>query len=274
MSFTDIQLQTIYTFLAAWGARFIIALVIFIVGKWLAKLFRNVIQRYLTRSKMDDMLVAFLGNIFYALALTFVIIASLSLLGINTTSLAAVLAAAGLAIGLALQGSLSNFASGVMLIIFKPFKTGDFIDAAGNQGVVTEVSIFTTTMKSGDNKRIIIPNSAITSGAIINYSAEEKRRIDLVFGCGYDDDLQKVKKVLEKLVAEDIRILRDPAATIAVSELGASSVDFVVRPWVRTEDYWAVRFDLTEAVKKAFDEEGISIPYPQQDVHMHEKKAA
>lgn len=269
----ELQWDQLQALLLGWGLKLLIAAIIFFVGRGLAKFFRNIIQNYLTKSNMDEMLVSFLGNIFYALALTFVIIAALSKLGINTTSLAAILAAAGLAIGLALQGSLSNFASGVMLIIFRPFHKGDFIDAAGNQGVVSEISIFTTTMKSGDNKVIIIPNSAITSGAIINYSAEEKRRIDLVFGCGYDDDLQKVKSVLERLVAADDRILKDPEATIAVAELGASSVDFVVRPWVKTEDYWAVRFDLTEAVKKAFDEEGLSIPYPQQDVHMHQKAA-
>ena len=196
-----------------------------------------------------------------------VIIASLNQLGVDTTSLIALIGAAGLAVGLALQGTLQNFAAGVMLIIFRPFKTGDFVEAGGCAGIVENVSIFNTVMRTGDNKEVTIPNGAIYGGTITNYSAKPTRRVDLVFGIGYDDDIKKAKAILEQLMNDDERILSDPAPLVAVGELADSSVNFNVRPWVNSADYWGVYFDLTENVKLAFDAAGISIPYPQMDVH-------
>ncbi len=185
----------------------------------------------------------------------------------------AVLGAAGLAVGLALQGSLSNFASGVLIVAFRPYRVGDYIEAGGVAGTVEDVQIFTTVMNSPDNKRIIVPNSHMMAGAITNYSANETRRINLVVGCGYGDDLDEVRQALEDIVAADSRILQDPPTTIAVSELGESSVNFVVRPWVKSQDYWGVHFDLTETIKKRFDANGISIPFPQRDVHVYQHQA-
>jgi small conductance mechanosensitive channel len=201
--------------------------------------------------------------------MVFVIIAAINTLGVQTTSFIAVIGAAGLAIGFALQGSLANFASGVMLIIFRPFKAGDFVEAGGTSGAVEAIHIFNTVLKTPDNKKVIIPNSKVTGDNIVNYSAKDTRRVDLVFGIGYEDDIRKAKQTLEQIVASDERVLKDPAPTIAVSELGDSSVNFVVRPWVNTADYWSVYFDLTEKVKLTFDDQGISIPFPQTDVHLH-----
>ncbi len=195
-------------------------------------------------------------------------------LGLQTTSLLAIFGAAGLAVGLALKDSLSNFSSGVMLILFRPFKVGDFIEAAGTAGVVEEVRIFSTMIRSGDNRQIIIPNGQIYGGTIVNVSAKPTRRIDLVFGIGYGDDIKKAKQIIAEVIAADERILKDPAPGIALGELGDSSVDINVRPWVNTPDYWPVRADLLENVKLAFDANGISIPFPQRDVHLHEVKSA
>jgi small conductance mechanosensitive channel len=205
----------------------------------------------------------------YAALLAFVIIAALGQLGIQTTSFIAILGAAGLAIGLALQGSLSNFSAGVLMIIFRPFKQGDFIEGAGVAGIVEEVHIFNTVLRTGDNKTIIIPNDALMGGNIINYSTQPTRRLDLVVGIGYDDDIKKAKNILNELMANDERILKDPAPTLGLLELADSSVNFAVRPWVNSSDYWGVHFDLLESIKLRFDAEGISIPYPQQDVHLH-----
>lgn len=201
--------------------------------------------------------------------MAFVIIAALGKLGMQTASFVAMIGAAGLAIGLALQGALTNFASGVLMIIFKPIKVGDFIDAAGAMGVVNEIGIFTTILKSLDNKVIIVPNGKLTKDNIINFTTENQRRIDIVAGVSYNDDLDKVRKVLESILSEDDRILKDPAPTIGVLELADSSVNFAVRPWVNTPDYWDVFFALQEKIKKRFDAENISIPFPQQDVHIH-----
>jgi small conductance mechanosensitive channel len=250
------------------------ALAIFVVGRWVARILLRVIQRIMVRAKVEDTLSKFIGNIAYAMMLAFVILAAINRLGVDTTSFAAIIAAAGLAIGFALQGSLANFAAGVMLIVFKPFKAGDFIEAGGCKGVVEEVHIFNTRMRTGDNVLIIIPNSQVTNGVITNFSAKDTRRIDLVFGCGYNDDLAAVKQYLEQVLTEDERILKDPEPVIAVGELGASSVDLIVRPWVKSSDYWAVRWDLTEKIKVGFDTQGFNIPYPQQDVHMHQVAAS
>lgn len=263
----------ITTYAVEYGTALIMAAVIFILGRWVARMVTRMVKLAMGRAKLDATLVSFLGNLVYGLLLAFVVIAALSQLGVETTSLAAIFAAAGLAIGLALQGSLANFAAGVLLIAFRPFKVGDFVEMAGTAGVVEEVNIFTTHLRTGDNKAIIVPNAAVTGGIITNYSAKDTRRVDMVFGIGYDDDIKAAKELLTRLVEADERILKDPAPTIAVAELGESSVDFVVRPWVKAADYWAVKFDLTETVKQEFDSAGISIPYPQRDVHVREAKA-
>ena len=260
----------VLTMLTPWAIRIGIALAIFIVGRWIARWLTNIVRKVMTKSNMDEMLINFLGNIIYMVLLLAVVMAALDNLGIQTTSLLAVFGAAGLAVGLALKDSLSNFSSGVMIILFRPFKVGDFIEAGGATGVVEEVRIFATIMKTGDNREIIVPNSQIYSGTITNYSAKATRRIDLVFGIGYDDDIAKAKQIMDDIMKQDDRILADPAPAVAVGELADSSVNFNVRPWVNSGDYWPVRADLLEKIKLAFDANGISIPYPQQDVHMHE----
>ncbi|MBU3004111.1 mechanosensitive ion channel family protein [Paraglaciecola arctica] len=257
------------TYVIPWGINIVMAIVIYIVGKIIVGMLVNVFGKVMARSKYDDMLIDFVKAIINAILMLFVIVASLDQLGVDTTSLVAILGAAGLAIGLSLQGSLQNFAAGVMLLVFRPFKAGDFIEAGGAMGVVKSISIFTTVMTTGDNKEIIIPNGSIYGGNITNYSAKETRRVDMVVGIGYDSDLKKAKEILKEMVAADERILKDPAPTVAVAELADSSVNFVVRPWVASADYWAVKFDFNEAVKLRFDAEGISIPFPQMDVHVH-----
>ncbi len=246
-----------------------IAAAILFGGIWLAKQIKKYVVLMMERRNVDALLASFSSNIVYVTLVAFVVIAALSQLGIQTTSFVAIIGAAGLAIGLALQGSLANFASGVMIIAFRPFKVGDFIEAGGVAGVVEGIQIFSTQMRTGDNKAIIIPNAGITGGNITNYSAKDTRRVDMVFGIGYDDDIKKAKDILLELIGDDDRILKDPEAVVAVSELADSSVNFVVRPWVKSADYWGVMFDFTEAVKLRFDKEGISIPYPQQDLHLH-----
>ncbi|OUS17791.1 mechanosensitive ion channel protein [Gammaproteobacteria bacterium 50_400_T64] len=252
-----------------YGVKIIVALLIFVIGKWVAKKMGSVTERMMKIREVDEALVNFASSMVYYALLIFVVIAALGQIGIQTASFVAIVGAAGLAIGLAMQGSLSNFASGVLIILFKPFKVGDFVEMAGAAGVVESIMIFTTEMKTGDNKKIIIPNSSVLGGVITNYSANDTRRVDLVVGIGYNDDIDKARSVLEALIDADGRILKDPAPLVAVSELADSSVNFVVRSWVNSADYWGVYFGLTEAVKKRFDQEGISIPYPQQDVHLH-----
>ena len=246
------------------------AIVVYFVGRFVVGILTGLLESIFNRAKVDETLARFLGNIARYVLLTFVILMALEQLGVDTTSMAAIMGAAGLAIGFALQSSLSNFASGVMIILFKPFRVGDFIEAAGTSGVVEEISIFSTLMRTGDNKQIIVPNGSVYGGNIINYSAKPTRRIDMVVGCGYGDDLRAVKAFLTILVESDERILRDPAPVVAVSELGDSSVNFVVRPWVNSADYWAVLWELNERVKLGFDERGFNIPFPQQDVHIHQ----
>jgi small conductance mechanosensitive channel len=244
-----------------------IAIAIFVIGRIVVKWIVKLVRKLMVRNEIDPILVNFIGAIVNAILLLFVVVASLDQLGVDTTSMVALVGAAGLAIGLALQGSLQNFAAGVMMIVFRPFKLGDFIEAGGVMGVVEQISIFSTTMKTGDNREIIIPNGQIYSGAITNYSARDTRRIDLVFGIGYDDDMLKAKKVMEDILAAHELVLEEPAPAVAVAELADSSVNFNVRPWVNSADYWGVRSDLIEKIKLAFDAEGISIPYPQMDVH-------
>ncbi|MDT0593464.1 mechanosensitive ion channel family protein [Glaciecola petra] len=258
-------------YIIPFGLKLVVAIIIYVVGKIVVNILIGVLGKLLSKSKYDPMLVDFLKAIARSVLMLFVIIAAIGHLGVDTTSLVAILGAAGLAIGLSLQGSLSNFAAGVMLLIFRPFKAGDFVDAGGDSGTVKNISIFTTLLVTPDNKEIIVPNGAIYSNNITNYSAKETRRVDMVFGIGYGDDLKKAKALLEEIVSADERILKDPGTQIAVAELGDSSVNFVVRPWVKSGDFWGVKFDITEAVKLRFDAEGISIPFPQMDVHVHKE---
>lgn len=257
------------TYIQPWFINVIIALAILFIGKWLAGFIKKVLAKILAKNNTDQMLADFVLSIAYVVLMFMVVIAALSQLGINTTSFVAIVAAAGLAIGFALQNSLQNFAAGVMIVLFKPFKEGDYIDAAGVDGIVENVSIFTSVLKTFDNKQIIIPNGQILNGPITNYSAKDTRRVDMVFGIGYDDNLKQAKEILERLVVEDERVLKDPSYTVAISELADSSVNFVVRPWVKSEDYLDVMWDMNEKVKLAFDEAGISIPYPQMDVYIN-----
>jgi len=257
-----------------WAINIGMALAIFLIGRIVVGLVTGLMRKLLGKAKMDEILVDFICSIAHAALVLFVIIAALDQLGVDTTSLVALLGAAGLAIGLAMKDSLANFAAGVMLIIFRPFKSGDFVEAGGTMGVVEKISVFSTTLRTGDNREVIIPNGAIYGGTITNYSARETRRIDLVFGIGYGDDIGKARDIMLRIMAADSRILKDPEPVVAVGELGASSVDFVVRPWVASGDYWAVRWELLEKVKLAFDAEGISIPYPQMDVHVEQPVAA
>ncbi len=251
-----------------------IALAIFFVGKIIARILANVVQGAMRRAKTDELLVGFIGNITYAVLLIAVVLAAVDSLGVNVTSLLAILGAAGLAVGLALKDSLANFAAGVMIIIFRPFKVGDWIEAAGASGTVDQIGLFATMLHSGDNQRIMVPNDSIINGNIVNTNALPTRRIDLIFGISYDDDIARAKEIIRAVLDADERILDDPAPVVRVGELADSSVNLQVRPWVKTEDYWGTRTDLLEIVKIRFDEAGISIPFPQQDVHYHEVRAA
>jgi len=266
--------ETLMAYATQYGLRIIVALLIFIVGRIIAKSMANGIRRILIRSKVDETLASFLKNITYYALIAAVVIAALGQAGINVTSFLAVLGAAGLAVGLALKDSLSNFAAGVMLILLKFFKTGDYVTAGGQSGTVTAINIFNTVLTTPDNKVITVPNSSVLGGTITNVTANDTRRVDMTFGIGYDDDLLKAKKTLERIVSEEPRVLPEPAPLIQVMELADSSVNFVVRPWVKTSDYWGVYYALTEKVKLVFDQEGISIPYPQQDVHIYPTKDA
>jgi small conductance mechanosensitive channel len=259
--------------LMEYGLQLLLAIVVLLVGKWVAKAVSNAVVNVMQKRNIDTTVSKFTGSICYAALFIIFIIAALGQLGIETASFVAIIGAAGLAVGFALQGSLSNFASGVLLILFRPIRAGDFVEAAGQAGVIDEVGIFSTIMKSGDNKVIIIPNSNIMGGNITNYSMEATRRIDLIVGIGYDADIRHAKKVLEEIVGQESRILKDPGTTIAVAELADSSVNFVVRPWVNSADYWGTKFDLLETIKLRFDQENISIPFPQMDVHVQSQES-
>ncbi len=252
------------------GLRLLTAIIILIVGKWVAKGIERVLEKVLDKRNVDKTVTKFLGNITFMMMMTLVVLAAVDKLGVKTTSFVAVVGAAGLAVGLALQGSLSNFASGVLLVLFRPFKVGDFIEAGGTLGVVEEIQVFATRLKTGDNKVITLPNSKIMDGAITNHTARDTRRAEFVFGIGYDDDLRKAKAILKEMFEAEERVLEDPAVQIVVKELGDSSVNLMVRAWTKAPDMWPVTWDMTEAVKLRFDEEGITIPYPQRDVHLHQ----
>jgi small conductance mechanosensitive channel len=260
-----VQIQEI---VAVWGLKVIAAIAIFIIGRWVAKGVRAGVRRMMKKTDVDPIVIGFVGSITYIALLAFVIIAALGQLGIQTTSFIAILGAAGLAIGLALQGSLANFAAGFLMIIFRPFKVGDFIEGAGVAGVVEAIQIFTTTLKTGDNKTIIIPNAKLSGDNIINYSAQTTRRVDMTVGVAYDADLSKVRDVLKDIISKESRVHSDPEPLIAVGELADNSVNFVVRAWTDTGDYWGVKFAMTETIKNRFDEAGIGIPFPQRDLHI------
>ncbi len=253
---------------AEYGIKVIGAIAIFIIGKWIAKKISRLIAKLMERGEVDSTLSAFIASIIDILLMVVVVLATVKNLGIDTTSLIAILGAAGLAIGLALQGTLGNIGSGVILILFRPFEVGNFISVGGESGTVEAITLFNTTLLTPDNKVILIPNSAVAAGNITNFSKKEERRVDFVFGIGYDDDLKLAKATLQEIIDADERILKDPASFIGVGELGDSSVNFTVRAWVKSADYWGVHFDTTEKVKLIFDEKGISIPYPQMDIHL------
>jgi small conductance mechanosensitive channel len=252
-----------------WAINIILALLIYLVGKWVARRVTNVCNKLLVKADMDPTLVNFLSNVVFAVLLVAVILAALDTVGIPVTSLMAIVGAAGLAVGLALKDSLGNFAAGVMLVLFRPFKAGDFVEVAGVAGSVQSIRIFSTVLTTPDNKEIIIPNSQISADTITNYSANDTRRVDLVFGVSYDDDLKVAREVLTRICSEHPAILKDPPTNIFVLNLGDNSVDFAVRPWVNSGDYWTVYGDLLEQGKVELEKAGCSIPYPQQDMHVH-----
>ena len=260
-------MENIINTLAPYALNFAMAIIIFIVGRYVARILTNLFKKFLGKSNVNETLKVFLGNVIYGLLLIVVVLAALNKLGVQTTSFIAILGAIGLAVGLAFQSTLSNISAGVMIIIFRPINIGDLVEAAGVSGTVEEINLFNTILKTPDNKVIIASNSNIIGGNIINYSKKETRRVDFVFGIGYDDDLKLAKETLLEIVNKDSRILKDPEPFVAVKELADSSVNFVVRVWVKSEDYWGVHFDTIEKVKLTFDKKGISIPYPQMDIH-------
>ncbi len=264
--FTDNQ-----ALLLTYAIKLVVAVLIIIVGKYIAKLVAKALSKIMSHRKVDDAVISFVASIVSGGVFFIAIIAAISHLGFNTSSLVAIVGAAGLAIGLALQGSLSNFASGVLLILFKPFKAGDFVEVSGVSGVVEEILIFATKLRTGDNKTVIIPNGSITGGTITNYSTKPTRRIDLVIGVSYDANLAETKKILKQVVEQHQLVLKDQPITIGVSELADCAVNLVVRPWVKTENYWPVYFDLLENIKVELDKAGIEIPFPQLSVHLNKE---
>ncbi len=276
---TDISAYTQYFDLAAgyvssYGLKLLIALVIFLLGKRIARSIANLAVKAMRKQNVDVELIGFFDSLLYWALFAMVIVAALGQLGIQTASFVALIGAAGLAIGLALQGSLSNFAAGVLIIMLRPIKVGEFVDIAGASGTVKNIRIFTTELRTGDNKAVIIPNARVLESNITNYSSTGTRRVDMVFGIGYDDDIDKAKSVILKILNDDARVLDQPAPLVAVNQLADSSVNFIVRPWVATDDYWAVHNDTVESVKKQFDNADIGIPYPQSVVHTKPTESA
>lgn len=251
-----------------WAINITMAIIIFVVGKFAIGIVTRLVKKLMSKAGLDNILISFISSIIKTVLLLFVVVASLNQLGVDTTSLIALIGAAGLAIGLSLQSTLQNLAAGVMLIVFRPFKDGDFIDAGGVMGTVEKINIFNTVMRTGDNREIIVPNGSVYGGTITNYSARETRRVDMVFGIGYNDDIRKAKEIINNILEADERVLSEPVPLVVVGELADSSVNFNVRPWCKSGDYWDVYFDTNENIKLAFDEAGISIPYPQMDIHM------
>ena len=266
----DFDPNTLVPILTQWGLKIVGAVVVLIIGRMVAGIIRASVRKAMIKAEVDATLIPFVASLVYYAVLAVVIIAVLSLFGIQTTSLIAVLGAAGLAVGLALQGTLSNFAAGVMLLIFRPFKVGDFVEIGGIAGSVVAVKIFSTVIKTGDNIMITVPNAQVWGGTIKNYNGFDTRRVDLVMGIDYGDDIQVAMETIQRIVNDHPKVFAEPAPKIAVAELGASSVDFIVRPWCAGADYWDVRFDLTRQLKEGLEASGCSFPYPQQDVHMHQ----
>jgi len=260
--------------ITTWGVRVGGAVVVLIVGVIIARVFRGGVKKALRSRSVDETLVPFVSGFLYYLVLAVVVIAVLGLFGIQTASVVAVIGATAFAVGLALQGTLSNFAAGVMLLLFRPFRVGDYVDVGGTAGSVVAIGIFSTTLNTPDNVRIIVPNSAIYGQTIKNYASNDTRRNDMVVGISYGDDIGRAVETLQRILGGDDRVLKDPAPVIAVSELGDSSVNLVVRPWCRKEDYWNLRFDLTRKMKEELEAAGCSIPFPQRDVHMYQAKAS
>jgi small conductance mechanosensitive channel len=255
------------------GLNLLAAIVIFYVGRAIARILTKGVRKVMESQSVDPILVSFIGTLVQWGLMAFVIIAAITKLGVQTASLVALIGAAGLAVGLALQGSLANFAAGVLIVLFRPYRVGDWVEAAGVAGAVLQVQVLTTILQTADNKQIIIPNGQIMSSIITNYNANNTRRVDMVIGVSYGEDIDKVRKTIRDVAAADSRILRNPECQVAVSELGETRVNFIVRPWVNSADYWDVMFDLTEAIKKRFDKDGISIPYRQREVHVFQNSA-
>ena len=264
--------EKLYEMGTVYGLRIIAALAILFFGRIASQIIRGILRRVLEKSKVDGTLTGFICNLSYAALLAFVVIAALNKLGVQTASFIAVIGAAGLAIGLALQGSLANFAAGFLMILFRPFKAGDYIEGGGAAGTVEEIQIFTTQMRSPDNKTIIIPNAKMMSDNIVNYSAKGTRRVDMVFGIGYGDDIDKARSIVREIVDQDERVMKSPETVIYVSELADSSVNLQLRAWTSAAEYWNVYFETMEAVKKRFDENGVNIPFPQRDVHLYDHR--
>lgn len=262
--------ERILDLIITYGLKVLLAIAIFFIGKLVAGIVRKAVRAGMTKREVDPTLISFGSSLLYYILMIVVIIAAIQQLGFQTTSLVAIIGAAGLAVGLALQGSLSNFASGVLIILFRPFQVGDVIEAAGQIGSVKEIGILMTTMSSGDNKKIVIPNSGIMGGTITNITANDTRRVDMTVGVSYSDDLDKVEGIILDVLKADKRVLEDPAPQVVVGELADNSVNFTVRPWCKKEDYWGVFFDFQKTIKQRMDDEGVSIPFPQQDVYMHQ----
>lgn len=258
--------------LKAYGPKVLLALVTLIVGLWIIKIASRLIKKGFTKSNIDESLSKFLANGISIILKVLLFISVAGMLGIQVTSFIALLGAAGLAVGMALSGTLQNFAGGVMIILFKPFKVGDYIEAQGHAGIVREIQMFNTILKTPDNKKIIIPNGGLSNSSMINYTAEDTRRVDFVYGISYKDDIDKAKEIIMSIIQANSLIHKDPAPFVGLIELGDSSVNLVTRVWANTSDYWDVFFNMQETVKKTFDKEGISIPYPQRDVHLHQVK--
>lgn len=262
-------IDTIATYVSEYSLKIVAALLIFIIGKMIIKRLTSFAKHIMEKANVDQTIVEFAESLIYFILLLVVVLAALNSLGINTTSFIAIFGAAGLAIGLALQGSLANVGAAVLIIIFRPFKVGDFISAGGATGTVEDVNMFSTIITPIDNRTIIVPNASVIGGNIVNYSMKSQRRVDHTFGIGYNDDLKLAKETLMQIMLDDDRVLSEPEPFVGVGELGDSSVNFTFRAWVKTEDYWDVHFDTIEKVKLTFDEKGISIPYPQMDIHTH-----
>jgi small conductance mechanosensitive channel len=267
-------MEDVGTFVAKWGVQVLGAIALLVFGWMAAGVIRGFVRRGLERTKLDPTLIPFLSKVVYYALLIFIVVAVLNLFGVETTSFVAVLAAAGFAVGLALQGTLSNFSSGIMLLVFRPFGVGDYVEAGGAAGGVQEIGVFSTTLHTPDNVKIVVPNSAIFGSIIKNYSANDTRRNDMLVGISYDDDIGTAISTIQRILGSDERVLKDPEPQVAVSEMADSSVNIVVRPWCKKEDYWGLRFDLTRRFKEEIEAAGCSIPYPQTDVHLHTKSSS